>query len=399
MVVPFLDLKRQYEELRAEIEPVVIDVLRGGAYIGGKYVEAFESEMRKYLGVKHVVSCANGTDALIIALHACGVQPGDEVITSPFSFFATAEAIAVIGATPVFVDVKDSDYNIDPARIEAKITPKTRALLPVHIFGQPCNLDAIRRIAKEHSLCAIEDAAQAIGSEYKGKKIGVTDAFACFSFYPTKNLGAFGDAGMLTTDNDDLAIIAKALCEHGMGSNGAKARELLYGVRDEFSTTASPDPLYNPYKYYNYVVGYNSRLDALQAAILSVKLKHLDEYNEKRRKIAAMYGEGLGDIVKTPAPQPMNQSKSCYHQYAICTEKKDALGEFLAKRGIGTGAFYPVPLHLQKAFSGFRYRKGSFPAAESLSRKTVCLPIFPELSEDEVKAVIQAVRDFVREQA
>ena len=394
MKVPFLDLKRQYEQLQAELEPRVIEVLRSGAYIGGKYVQAFEAEMRAHLDVKHVIPCANGTDAIMIALRASGVEPGDEVITTPFTFFATAEAIAAIGATPVFADVRESDFNLDPAGIEQCITEKTKVILPVHIFGWPCDLDAINQIAEKHGLTVVEDAAQAIGSVYKGTKIGKSNNLVTFSFYPTKNLGAFGDAGMITTDDDKFATIARALCEHGMAKTGARARELLYGVRDEFAETSAidADALYNPYKYFNYLVAYNSRLDAVQAVILSLKLKYIEKYNAKRAEIAAQYDAGLRDIVTVP--HPSTHGESCYHQYAIRTQKKEEMGTCLARRGIGTGAFYPVPLHLQKAFEGLGYKKGDMPVAERLAGQTVCLPIFPEMTEEEVEAVIQAVREF-----
>ena len=392
MNVPFLDLNRQYELLKDELELKVVEVLRSGAYIGGKYVASFESDMQEYLGVRHVVSCANGTDALVLALRACGVNPGDEVITTPFTFFATAEAIASIGAIPVFVDVRESDMNIDPAKIETEITAETKVILPVHIFGWPCDMDEINRIAKKHNLKVVEDAAQAIGSEYKGKKIGATDNIVTFSFYPTKNLGACGDAGMVTTDNEDFAVTLRAFREHGMAKNGAKAREVLYGVSDEFATDASTDALYNPYKYYNYLVAYNSRLDAVQAAILGIKLKYLDAYNDKRKNVAMKYEAKLSDVVMTPNP-PKN-GMSCYHQYAIRTQRKEELGRYLDKQDIGSGAFYPVPLHLQKAFDALGYKEGDLPIAEILCKQTVCLPIFPELTIDEVESVIQAVKVF-----
>ena len=392
MSVPFLDLKRQYEQLKAELEPAVIEVMRSGAYIGGKYVEAFEEQMREYLGVRHVISCANGTDAIMLALRACGVDTGDEVITTPFTFFATAEAIAAIGAVPVFVDVRESDFNIDPSLIEAKITPKTKAILPVHIFGVPCDMDEINRIGARHGLDVIEDAAQAIGCEYKGSKIGNTDNLVTFSFYPTKNLGAFGDAGMITTNDDKLAVIARAFREHGMAKNGAIAREYLYGEKDEFAMGSNTDALYNPYKYYNYLVAYNSRLDAVQAAILSIKLKYLDEYNRSRSRIAKLYDAGLKGVVKTPSAT--DNGLSCHHQYVIRTKQKDELSTYLADKGIGTGAFYPVPLHLQKAFNGLGYKEGDLPVSEILSKETVCLPIFPELTDVEAESVIREIKNF-----
>ena len=393
MAIPFLDLKRQYEQLKDEIEPIAVEVMRSGAYIGGKYVAEFETNMKNYLGAKHVIPCANGTDALMIALRACGVNPGDEVITSPFTFFASAEAIAAIGAVPVFVDVKDSDFNIDVSKIEAAITEKTKAIMPVHIFGWPCEMDAINEIAQKHGLKVVEDAAQAIGSEYKGAKIGDSDNLVCFSFYPTKNLGAFGDAGMITTNDDDLAVIARAFCSHGMAKNGAIARELLSGVKDETAMESTGDSLYDPYKYYNYLIAYNSRLDAVQAAVLSLKLKYLDEYNDARQRVASLYNEGLHDVVQIPSPPELG--KTCYHQYVIRTEKKDELCAFLSSRGIGTGAFYPVPLHLQKAFDYLGYKVGSLPIAEMICKQTVCLPIFPELTKSEINSVLQAIQEFM----
>jgi len=392
MKVPFLDLKRQYEQIKVDIEPKIIEVARSGAYIGGKYVETFEAEMREYLGVKHVISCANGTDALMIALRAFDVGVGDEVITTPFTFYATAEAIAAVGAVPVFVDVNESDFNIDPSKIEAAITPKTKAIMPVHIFGWSCDMEAINDIARKHNLKVVEDAAQAIGCEYNGRKIGASDNIVTFSFYPTKNLGAFGDAGMVTTDDDDLAIVLRALREHGMAKNGAMAQEILYGIKDEFAMDSVTDSLYNPYKYYNYIVGYNSRLDAMQAAILSIKLKHLDEYNKKRSDIASIYEKGLCDVVRTPVA-PKN-GKSCFHQYAVLTEDKEGLGAFLGEKGVGTGAFYPVPLHLQKAFINLGYKEGDLPVAEGLAKRSVCLPIFPELDAEEAEYVVQCIREF-----
>ncbi len=397
MKVPFLDLSRQYAGIKDEVEKVTAEVLQSCAYVGGSYVANFEKDMAAYLGCKHVISCANGTDALVLCLRACGIGPGDEVITTPFTFFATAEAIALVGAKPVFVDVRPDDCNIDPEKIEAAITPRCKAILPVHIFGFPAEMDKINALAQKHGLKVIEDAAQAIGSDYKGKKIGNTENLASFSFYPTKNLGAAGDAGMVTTNDDRLATILLALREHGAAKNGAKARELLTGVADEFALESADkkvDNLYNPYKYYNYLIGYNSRLDALQAAILRIKLKQLEGYTAAREKVAARYTVALRGILAVPTA--CAYGRACFHQYVVKTEQKEALGEFLAARGIGSGAFYPVPLHLQKAFSYLGHKKGDLPVAEKLAEQTVCLPIFPELFEEEADAVIQAIKDFFK---
>jgi len=393
MKIPFLDLKRQYKQLEAEIEQRVLEVMRSGAYIGGRYVDGFENEMREYLGVKNVVSCGNGTDAIMLALRACNVGVGDEVITTPFSFFATAEAIAAVGAVPVFVDVLESDFNMNPSLIEPKITSKTKAILPVHVFGFPCEMDNINSLAIKYNLRVIEDAAQAIGCEYKGDMIGKTDNLVTFSFYPTKNLGAFGDAGMVTTNDDNLALAVRAFRGHGSAEVGAKAREFLYREKIDFTMKSDSEALYNPTKYYNYLVGYNSRLDAMQAVVLSTKLKYLDEFNKSRARIAALYDEGLSGVVTTPK-QSAN-GKSCYHQYVIRTNRKDELCDYLSEKGIGTGTFYPVPLHLQKALSYLGYKKGDMPVSEMVSKETVCLPIFPELTDEEVMTVIEAVREFV----
>ena len=394
MAVEFMDLKRQYQSLKGEIDNKVIEVLGSGVYTSGKYVLEFEENMKDYLSVKHVIGCANGTDAIVLALRACGVKAGDEVITTPFTFFATPEAIASIGAMPVFVDINEKDFNIDPDKIEEKITSKTKAIVPVDIFGNPCDIDKINDLAKKHDLKVIDDAAQALGAEYKGRKVGGLCDITTFSFHPTKNLGAYGDAGMITTNNDDYATILRALREHGAGQNGAKAREYLFGVPDDLAGTIPADinALYNPYKYFNYLIGYNSRLDPVQAVILNIKLKHLDKFNATRERIAKRYSEELKDIVKTP--QPSSYSTGGFHQYAIRTDKKVEMGEFLTSKGISTGAFYPVPMHLQKAFSYLGYEKGSLPVVEMITSESVCLPIYPELTDEEITEVISGIKLF-----
>jgi len=395
VIVEFMDLKRQYQSLKGEIDQKVIEVLGSGVYTSGKYVLEFEENMKKYLSVKHVIGCANGTDAIVLALQTCGVKAGDEVITTPFTFFATAEAIASIEAVPVFVDICETDFNIDPKKIENAITSKTKAIVPVDIFGNPCDIDAINDIAIKHDLKVIDDAAQALGAEYKGKKVGGLCDITTFSFHPTKNLGAYGDAGMITTNNDDYATILRAMREHGAGQNGAKAREFLFGVPDELAgtTPADANALYNPYKYFNYLIGYNSRLDPIQAALLNIKLNHLDKYNAAREKIAKRYTDELSEIVKTP--RSLLYSTGGFHQYAIRTDKKVEMSEYLTSIGISTGAFYPVPMHLQKAFSYLGYEKGSLPVVEKITSESVCLPIYPELTDDEVSAVINGIKAFV----
>lgn len=394
MKVPFFDLKRQYAQLQKEIEPVVLETLKSCGYIGGKTVEDFERKLADYLGVGHAVACGNGTEALVLALRACGVRPGDEVITTPFTFFATAEAIASIGARPVFVDILPEDFTIDPGQIEGKITSKTRAILPVHIFGAPCDMGAIMDIAQRHGLKVIEDAAQAIGCEYQGKKIGSTADVSCFSFYPTKNLGGMGDGGMVATNDPDLALILRSLREHGAGKQGAKARALLDGGEAEALALQETGAGYDPYKYWNCLIGYNSRLDAIQAAVLSVKLEHLADYNNARAQIAEYYHKNLcASVVK---PSCRADGKHCWHQYVIRTRHKQELCAFLNEQGIGSGTFYPIPLHLQKAFDTLRYHPGDFPQAEKAAEETVCLPVFPELTQEELGYVVEEVNDFFK---
>lgn len=391
--IPFLNLKRQYEKLSKEVEEKVLECLQSGMFINGPFVAQLEKDLAAYLGVQHVIGCANGTDALSLALRACGVTPGDEVITSPFTFFATAEAIASVGGVPVFVDIRQEDMNIDPDKIETAITPKTKVLLPVHIFGHAAPMDEILTIAKRHSLRVVEDAAQSIGATYKGKKIGGIGDVTTFSFYPTKNLGACGDAGMVTTNDGDLAVVLQALREHGAGKNGAFARKYLYGSAEKVADKQEGGELYDPYKYYNYLIGYNSRLDAVQAGILSVKLAYLDDFNRERTRIAEYYNTYL---VGCKTPEIVKDCVPCWHQYALRTPQKYALVEYLATAEIGAGTFYPVPLHLQRAFSDLGYHKGDLPVAEQICDETVCLPIFPELTEEECTFVADTVNAFFR---
>ena len=399
MEVKILDLTRQYETIREDVERAVCEQMAGGMYIGGQAVADFEQRFAEYIGVKHAVSVNSGTDALVIALRALGIRAGDEVITTPFTFFATAEAIAMVGAVPVFVDVEEDTYNIDPLKIEERITGKTRAILPVHIFGQPADMDKIMEIARQNNLSVIEDACQAAGAAISGVKAGAMGNVGCFSFFPTKNLGAFGDGGMITTNDDSVATICRALKEHGMAQNGAKARYLLDGVEDELEGTVAPDGLYNPYKYYNYLIGYNSRLDALQARVLGIKLKYLDRFNRRRGEIAAFYEKELGHCQGIVTPKVRDGGVSpVWHQYALKCGEKDALGNYLAAQRIGSAAFYPVPLHLQKAFGYLGYRKGDLPAAERLAGQTVCLPIYPELKQEELEYVVSHVRKFAKSQ-
>lgn len=394
MEVKILDLSRQYELIQEKVEKAVCEQMKSGMYIGGKAVADFEKKFADYIGVKHAISVNSGTDALVIALKALGIKEGDEVITTPFTFFATAETIAMVGAVPVFVDVEEDTYNIDPDKIEDKITEKTKAILPVHIFGQPVNMDRIKEIADRHGLVVIEDACQAVGSQISGKKAGSLGNAGCFSFFPTKNLGAFGDGGMITTNDDTTAIICRAFKEHGMAQNGAKARYILQGVEDDLANTVSPDGLYNPYKYYNYLIAHNSRLDAIQARVLDIKLDYLDDFNRKRADIAGFYEKELGKCNGVMTPKVKEGVTAVWHQYAFRCEKKDEMGNFLASKGVGSAAFYPVPLHLQKAFEYLNYKEGDLPVAEMLTKQTVCLPIFPELTDEELQYIVDSVKEF-----
>lgn len=394
MHISLIDLKRQYETIAEDANREALDVLSGAQYIMGKNVKEFEKEFCEYVGVKHSISVGNGTDALIIALKALGIGEGDEVITTPYTFFATAESISFVGATPVFVDVKLDTFNIDPSKIEEKITDKTKAIMPVHIFGQPCDMDAINEIAKKHNLYVIEDAAQAIGSEYKGKMIGSLSDIATFSFFPTKNLGCAGDGGMIVTNNDELATICKALKAHGSGENGQKAFNLLNDIDGEIAADDSSDnTVYNPLKYYNYLIGHNSRLDEIQAAILRVKLRELNKWNDGRRANAEFYNEGLKDT-NLVTPYEDKDVKHIYHLYILQSEKRAELVSYLGEKGIATGVYYPVPLHLQKAYVNLGYKEGDLPNAEYLSHRTFAIPMFAELTDEEKTYIVETIKEF-----
>ncbi len=397
MSVPFLDLKNQFGEIKDEVNAKVAEVLESCAYINGPYVKEFEEDIQNYLGVRHAIGCSSGTAALMLALKACGVGSGDEVITTAFSFFATAEAIAAVGGKAVFADIREEDYTIDPGKIEELISEKTKVILPVHIFGACCDMDRINEIAVKHGLKVVEDCAQAIGATYKGAYAGTLGDIGCFSFYPTKNLGGCGDGGMVTTNSDEMEIILKSFREHGAGKNGAKALELLTGVKEEAESSEQATELYDPYKYFNYLIAYNSRLDAIQAAVLDIKLKHLDEYNAKRAAIAERYNEGLDEEIIRPAYK--SEQKCCWHQYVVLSAYKDELCRYLTERGIGCGSFYPVPLHKQKAFNKDNSVNAgaSLAVSERISSMSVCLPVFPEMTEEQISEVITAVNTFYKE--
>ncbi len=394
MKVNILDLTRQYEIIQEKVEKAVCEQMRSGIYIGGKAVADFEEKFASYIGVKYAIAVNSGTDALVIALKALGIKEGDEVITTPFTFFATAETIAMVGAKPVFVDVDEKTYNIDPNKIEEKITGKTKAIMPVHIFGQPADMKAINVIADRHNLYVIEDACQAVGASLGEKMIGSIGNAGCFSFFPTKNLGGFGDGGMITTNDEKTATICRAYREHGGAQNGAKARFYLEGIEDTFTENSAKDGLYNPYKYYNYLIAYNSRLDAIQARVLDIKLDYLDGFNQRRTEIADYYNKELGSCKDIVIPKIGSDMRVVWHQYAFRCDDKDEMGNFLASKGVGSAAFYPVPLHLQKAFEYLEYQEGDLPIAEKLTKQTVCLPVFPELKQEELEYIAASVKEF-----
>lgn len=386
MKVKLIDLNGQYKNIQKEVEDRVLEVMRSTNYIMGKEVQSFEENIGSYLGVKHAISVGNGTDALILALTAIGIKEGDEVITTPFTFFATAESIERVGAVPVFVDINRETLNIDEELIEEKITEKTKAILPVHIFGNPCNMDRINEIAKKHNLYVIEDACQAIGAKYKGQKVGTLSDVACFSFFPTKNLGGMGDGGLVATNNDNIAKIVKALKNHGSGTLGKEAKELLNpGFKDDAKYVEGFE------KYYNYLIGYNSRLDEMQAAVLNVKLKYIDEWNQNRRKLAARYKKGLENAFVFQ--KETNESEMVYHILSIQNKNREAIIEKLHQNGIATGTYYPVPMHLQKVFLKLGYKEGDLPVVEDVCKNIFALPIFPELSEDEQDEIIKLLQE------
>lgn len=395
MNIPLLNLKRQYKDIEEEVNANVLECFKNAQYIMGENVKRFEKEIAEKIGVKHAITVGNGTDALIIALKSLGIKEGDEVITTDYTFFATAEAIRFVGATPVFCDVELDTYNIDPSQIEEKITDKTKAIICVHLFGNACKMDEINDIAKRHNLYVVEDAAQAINSQYKGKNVGNLGDIACFSFFPTKNLGCFGDGGMITTNDDDLATIMRALKVHGSGENGMKAYAILNDEEFEVVEQNSGDnTVYNPLKYYNYLIGHNSRLDEIQAAILRIKLKHLDEYTENRRSISHKYIDALKDT-SLVMPTETEGGKHVFHLFILQSENREEIESKLKEKGIVTGTYYKVPMHLQKAFNDLGYKKGDFPNAEYLSERTFAIPLFPEMNDEEREYIINSIKEIV----
>ena len=362
--VPYLDLKAQLQPLRAEIDAVIARTLDNCSFCLGPDVAQFEKDFAAFCGASHALGFNSGTSALHVAMRLLDVSPGDEVITTPYTFIATSWAISYCGAKPVYVDIDPATFNLDPKLIEQAITPKTKAVLPVHLYGQPFDVDAVAAICKKHNLPYVEDAAQAHGAKYKGKSIGTFGAVSCFSFYPAKNLGACGEGGALVTNDAALAARAKSLREHG-------------------STV----------RYHHDEVGYNYRLEGIQGAVLGVKLKHLARWTRERQRVAARYAKLLAD---TPLqlPKVTAGNESAWHLYTVRAPRRDELKKFLDENKIGNAVHYPMPLHLQKAYAQLGHKAGDFPVAEQASREVLSLPMFPELTDAQIQRVAEVVRSF-----
>ncbi len=364
MNLQMVDVVGQYRKIKPEIDSAVLKVMESGQFILGKEVGEFECQIAGYLGVRYAVGCASGTDALQVAMMALGVGPGDEVITTPFTFVATTETIVLLGAKPVYVDIDPKTFNIDPGKIETAITSKTKAIIPVHLYGQAADMDPVLEIAGRHGLKVIEDAAQAMGASYKGKKVCSFGDVGCISYFPSKNLGAFGDAGMVVTNDVELGERMRMIIAHG-------SKE----------------------KYFHEILGVNSRLDTLQATILSVKLRHLEEWNSARQRSAGRYDELLrGTPIEVPYISPAAQH--IFHQYTIRAPKRDSLAASLKERGIPHGIYYPVPLHLQKAFSVAGNSVGDFPVTERACEEVLSLPMHTELTEEQLTYIVRTIKEF-----
>jgi len=375
--IPFFDLAAQFKSIEDEIKSAMDEVFQNQQFILGSKVQALEETIAQYCRTRYAIGVASGSDALLLALMALGIGAGDEVLLPPFTFFATAGSVSRLGATPVFVDIDRETYNIDPSKIEEKITLKTKAILPVHLFGQCADMGPLLKIAQKKNLFVIEDAAQALGAEYKpnagsqGRRAGQIGDLGCFSFYPTKNLGAFGDAGMVVTDSPALAEKVRLLRVHG----------------------SQP-------KYFHKTIGINSRLDTIQAAILLVKFKYLEKWTAERQKKAERY-QGLfqnllSSVEGLKLPTIQYQNRHIFHQYVIRVPERDRLRKFLAERGIGTDIYYPVPLHLQECYSFLKYHRGDLPNSEKASEEVLALPVYPELTEDQQKVVVDGIKAFYR---
>lgn len=372
--IQMVDLVSQYEKIQEEIDTAVLDVIRSSAYINGPEVKSFQSDLESYLNVKHVIPCGNGTDALQIAMMALGLKPGDEVITASFTFVATAEVIALLQLTPVLVDVDPDTFNIDVDAIRAAITPKTKAIVPVHLFGQVAPMEEIMAIAKEHNLFVIEDNAQAIGADYtfsdgRKMKAGTIGDIGCTSFFPSKNLGCYGDGGAIFTNNDTYAQNIRIIANHGQTR-----------------------------QYYHDKIGVNSRLDSIQAAILRIKLRHLDEYAAERNRAADFYDRAFKDIPQIKTPARYKNSNHVFHQYTLVLNgiDRDALRAYLMERDVPAMIYYPVPLHLQKAYEDERYKDGDFPITEHLCKNVISLPMQTELNEEQLTYITETLISFIK---
>ncbi len=361
-MIPMVDLKTQYRQIKAEVEQGLHQVLEDAHFILGPNVRAFEQEAAEYLGAKHAISCASGTDALHLALAAAGIKAGDEVITSPFTFIATAEAICYLGAKPVFVDIDPYTFNIDVEQIESAITANTRAILPVHLFGQPVDMGPLLEIARRRELKVIEDCAQSFGADIDGRQTGTFGEAGCFSFFPSKNLGCFGDGGMITTQSDGLAEKLKVLRNHG-----------------------------SEQRYHHSTIGYNSRLDEMQAVILRAKLKRITAYNEGRRAAAHTYTKRLTGLPGITPPQEDGKGSHVYHQYTLLTSNRDAIMQGLSDARISSAIYYPIPLHRQEVFAE-QYRDVSLPVSEAIAEQCLSLPIYPELESEQIHTIVDVIK-------
>jgi dTDP-4-amino-4,6-dideoxygalactose transaminase len=363
-VIPFLDLKAQYRTIKDEIDQAISAVLESGHFVLGEQVEAFERDFAAYCGVRYGIAVNSGTSALHLALLALGVGPGDEVITVPFTFVATVAAIHYTGARTVFIDIDPESFTLDPNQLEAAISHRTKAIIPVHLYGQPADMTAISEIARRHGVAVVEDACQAHGAELFDKRIGSFGDLACFSFYPGKNLGAYGEAGIVVTNQQDHARAIRMLRDWGQER-----------------------------KYHHVLKGYNYRMEAIQGAVLGVKLRHLEAWTDSRRRHARLYDALLSNSPVQP-PKEMAHARHVYHVYAVRSQERDALQAFLQARGIQTGIHYPIPAHLQKAFTDLGYRKGDFPNSEAAAVEVLSLPLYPELSRQAIEQVAEAIRSF-----
>lgn len=366
VMIPFVDLKAQHDSIRKELFDTITQIIDTSSFIMGPAIKDLERDFAEFCGCKHAIGCSSGTSALNLALWALDIGPGDEVITIPHTFIATTEAISVRGAKPVFVDIDPATYTMDTSKLEAAITPATKAIIAVHLYGHPTDMDPLLEIARKHNLKVVEDCAQAHGAEYKGRRVGSLGDIGCFSFFPGKNMGAMGDAGAITTNDDDLATLVNKLRNHGRLG-----------------------------KYEHEMVGYNERLDTLQAAILNVKLPHLNDWNTLRRKHADEYREALADA-DIELPTVASGCTHVYHLFVIRHPNRDGLQKFLKEKGIATGVHYPLPLHMQPAYQDLGYKVGDFPETEKAANEILSLPMFPEMTAEQIKEIADAIKEYSR---